>query len=97
MNRTINQNAALHKYFQDVANELNEAGLDMRKVLKPSISIPWTRESVKKHLWRPVQDAMYDKLSTTKLETNEVNEVYEVLNRHMAEKFGISVDFPSKE
>lgn len=96
MNRTLSQNAALHKYCQDVANELNEAGLDMRKVLKPGISIPWNQNSVKRHLWRPIQEAMFDKLSTTKLETKEVSEVYEVLNRHMAEKFGISVEFPSK-
>lgn len=96
MNRTLSQNAALHKYCQDVANELNEAGLDMRKVLKPGISIPWSKNSVKRHLWRPIQEAMFDKLSTTKLESKEVSEVYEVLNRHMAEKFGISVEFPSK-
>ncbi len=95
--RTLKQNNSLHKYCDMLADELNFAGYDMRKVLKPSVDIPWTAESIKSHLWRPIQMAMYDKLSTTELNTDEVSKVYETLNRHTAEKFGISVIFPSEE
>lgn len=95
--RTLSQNAAMHKYFRDLAFALNDAGLDMRKTLKPSIDIPWTEDSVKRHLWRPIQQAMTDSHSTTKLDTKQVGEIYEVLTRHLASKFGISVPFPTRE
>lgn len=95
--RTLNQNAAMHKYFRDLAFALNDAGLDMRKTLKPSIDIPWTEDSVKRHLWRPIQQAMIDKHSTTKLDKKQVGEIYEVLTHHLASKFGIHVPFPSRE
>ena len=35
--RTIQQNRALHLYFQLIADRLNDAGLDMRVVLKPDM------------------------------------------------------------
>jgi hypothetical protein len=93
--RTIQQNKAQHLYFEQLAQKFNEAGLGMQKVLKPSIEIEWTKESVKKYLWKPIQEAMYSKKSTTELTTDEVTKVYEVLNRHTAEKFGVGVRFPS--
>lgn len=94
--RTLRQNRALHKFFTLLAEEFNDNGLDMRKVLKPEVDIPWTAESVKNHMWRPLQDAMYDKKSTTELTTLELTRVYEVLNRFTA-KNGIHVPFPSEE
>ena len=39
-----------------IANALNDAGLDMKKVLKPEIDIPWNTATVKEYLWRPVQN-----------------------------------------
>lgn len=95
--RTLRQNSALHKYFTLLAEELNLAGLDMRKLLKEEIDISWTPESVKEYLWRPIQKVMYTKESTTKLETNEITKIYDVLNRHLSEKHGIGVMFPSEE
>lgn len=85
--RTPRQNRALHKWMTMVANELNAAGLDQRKVLKPGISIPWTQKAVKEQLWKPIQRAMFSKVSTTELGKMEVGEVEQVLARHLAEKF----------
>lgn len=93
--RTGNQNRAVHVYFELLAKALNDAGYDMRKVLKQDVEIPWTKASVKNHLWRPIQDVMLDKESTTELNTVEPSEIYEVLNKHIAEKFGISIPWPS--
>lgn len=98
MQRTTRQNSAIHLYFQLLADELNAAGLDQRKVLKPSIEIPWGGESIKEKLFKPIMNAMYpDKESTTQLTTDEVSKVYEVLNRHLAEKFSLTVPFPSSD
>jgi hypothetical protein len=92
--RTSLQNRSLHKYFQLLADALNDAGLDMKKTLKPEIDIPWTPENIKNHLWRPIQIAVTQKHSTTELTTGEPNRVYEVLDRHISEKFGIHIEWP---
>lgn len=95
--RTLTQNAALHKYCQMLADDLNDAGYDMKKVLKPEIDIPWTMESVKENLWKPIQKVVTGKESTTKPLTNEYSEVYEVLSKHLSEKLGLYVAWPSKD
>lgn len=93
--RTIQQNKSLHLYCEMLAEALNEAGLDMRVVLKPEVDIPWTKESVKEHLYKPILKIMLDKDSTTEMDTVNPSEVYQVLDRHLAEKFGVSVEWPS--
>ena len=95
--RTLTQNAAMHVYYGLLADALNDAGLDMKHVLKPEIDIPWTPFSVKDHLWRPIQQVMEGKESTTELNTVDIQEVYNVLSRHMSEKFGINVSWPSRQ
>lgn len=95
--RTIDQNSALHLYFAHLAEELNDAGLDIRKVLKPEIDIPWTPLLIKEHLWRNLQKVILKKDSTTELTTKDIDKVYEVLNRFLSEKHGLHVPFPSIE
>ena len=95
--RTIQQNKALHLYFEMVAEALNEAGLDMKKVLKPEIDIDWTKSSIKEYLWRPVQELRVGKKSTTQMNTKDIDGIYDVLNRFLSEKFGLHIPFPSIE
>lgn len=95
--RTLQQNKALHKFFSLLSEDLTNAGLDMKKTLKEDADIPWTPEMVKEHLWRPIQEVMTHKESTTELDTKQINEIYEVLIRHLGEKFGITTAFPSEE
>ncbi len=94
--RTTTQNSAMHRYFRLLADALNDAGYDMKKVLKPEVEIPWSVSSVKEFLWRPIQEIITGKESTTKLDRKEVSEVYEPLNRHIASKFGVVVPFPDR-
>ena len=95
--RTTQQNKALWLFFTKLADELNDNGLDMKKVLKPEIDIPWTKQSVHDQIWLPVQKAMTGEESTTEMNTVDPSEIYEVINRHLAEKFGVSVNWPSEE
>ena len=95
--RTLQQNKALHVYFEAIAETLNNAGLDMKVVLKPEVDIPWTKETVKDFLWRSVQKAQLGKRSTTELTTKDIDKIYDTLTRHLGEKFGIFVEFPSVE
>ena len=95
--RTLKQNSSIHVYCRELAKALNEAGLDMRKVLKPEVDIPWTEETAKENLWKPIQEALLNIDSTKDLTTEQVSKVYDTLNRHLADKFGVSVPFPQKE
>lgn len=96
--RTLTQNRALHLWFRMLAETLNDAGLDMRTVIKEEVDIPWSGPSVKEYLWRPVQEAMLQKKSTTEADRTEYSEVRDVIARHLGERFGIQVpDWPSRE
>ena len=95
--RTSQQNRALHLDCKLIADALNDAGLDMRVVLKPEIDIPWTTQSVKEFLWKPIQKSMTLKTSTTELSKaeGEFEKIHDVLMRHLGEKHGIEYhEFP---
>lgn len=92
--RTARQNRALHVFLRLLGEALNDAGLDQRKVLKPNFPIPWTTHSTKENLFKPIMKAMFEIESTTKLERVQVSQVYDVLNRNLSEKYGISIPFP---
>lgn len=92
--RTLTQNSALHLFFSLLTETLNDAGLDMKHVIKEEVSIDWTPDMVKNYLWRPVQKAMLGKESTTELTKIEVGQVYETLNRFLGEKFAIHTPWP---
>uniref|UniRef100_A0A6H1ZGI3 Uncharacterized protein n=1 Tax=viral metagenome TaxID=1070528 RepID=A0A6H1ZGI3_9ZZZZ len=92
--RTIQQNKALHKYFELIAKALNDSGQDMRAVLKPEVEIPWSKESVKEFLWKPILKLQLGKDSTTKMTTKDIDIIFDTFNRHIS-KFGVYEDFPS--
>lgn len=98
MQRTTQQNRALHKGARILAETLNDAGLDAKKTLKPEASIPWTMEMILDLMYKPIMSAMYpDTTSTTELTTKQVSYIWEVMNRHLSERFGIAVPFPGDE
>ena len=95
--RSNQQNKALHKYFDLLANALNDAGYDMKRTIKPEIDVPWNAYLIKLLMWKPLQDAITGEESTAKAKRDDYTKVYEVLNRHTAQKLGISVPWPSNE
>ena len=96
--RTESQNNAIHLYCERLADALNNAGFEIKKVMEvKTADVPWTKESVKELLWRPIQEAAVDKHSTTTLEKMDVDRVYSILDRHISSNFGVTVEFPNKE
>ena len=96
--RSALQNKALHKYCEMLAEALNDRGLDMVLVLhrNPEMKVSWTKQAVKEKLWRPVQEALLNKKSTTKANRNEYSKVYDELNKHLINLHGVSVPWPEK-
>ncbi len=71
--------------------------MEDRLLLKNEEEMEWNMILVKELLWKKLQEALLKKTSTTQLTKGEVDEVYNVLNRLLGEKFGIHVEFPSEE
>lgn len=95
--RSLTQNKCLHLYCRQLADALNDAGLDFRQVIKDGVDVPWSPDMAKNYLWRPIQKAITKHESTTKPERAQYSEIYDVLNRHISAKFGIFVPWPSKD
>ena len=93
--RTNKQLRSIWLYCGLVAEELNEAGLDIRLALEEDLEVSWNKELIMNIYWRTIQETLFDTISTKDLKTHQVSEVYEELNRHIS-KFGISVPFPDR-
>ena len=96
--RSMTQNAALHLYCEMPSETLNHAGHE-RMVTTPigQVSVPWTKDSVKENIWRPVQIALTKEQSTTAPLRGQYADIYDVIHRHMVDAKGISVLWPVKE
>jgi len=95
--RTLKQNKSIHKYCALLAEAFENGGFDMQTVLSKAVPVKWTMEAVKEVIWKRIQIVKFpDKKSTAQLETTDVNEVYQVIARHMATEFEINISFPNK-
>ena len=92
--RTLAQNRAIHKFFQEAAVELNNAGID-QKLLLEGLEVEHTFYSVKE-IFRAIGRAKFGKVSTADLTTKELQETFEEMQRMFA-RVGISMTFPSYE
>lgn len=95
--RTSQQNRALHLWFSQIAESLNDSGHSVAKTLRHDVEIPWNGTLVKELIYRPVMQAMTGNKSTTELNTKDPSEIFEVLNRHLGEKLEIHIPWPGSE
>lgn len=91
------QNKSLHLYFTQLADALNLAGMDIRKVISKEVDIEWSGIAIKEYLWRPLQKEMFKKKSTTQLTTEDINIIYDNVNRIIGERTGVFVPWPCVE
>lgn len=91
--RTNKQNRAIHKYCDNLAAELNGVGATIGVEILTMKRQPFDMMLVKEHIWRPVQIALTGKKSTTKLNTIEVSQVYEKIDRLFFHQYGFAVPF----
>ena len=94
--RTSAQNNALHVYCRLLGEKLNDSGYDMKRVIKQEVDIPWSPSLVKEYLWKPIQKIVANEDSTAKAGSDDYYKTYSVLSRHLSDKFGVFVEFPSK-
>lgn len=95
--RSDKQRRAMELWFDMVAKALNKDGFDMRVFIDQGVDIMWTPYTVKEYLWRPMQQAILGKTTTRALTTDEIDKIYEPINKVMGERTGIHIPFPSIE
>ncbi len=96
--RSFLQNKSLQLYWRIICELLNSAGWTKKKYYEvKEVDVEWTPDSVGEDIWRGIQEAMYGHRRTSKLETDQVSKVCDVMNRHLANTCGVSAEFPSKE
>ena len=95
MTRSSAQNRALHLFFTQVSEQLNNIGIPFvyRGLKGMEIETTWTPELFKEMTWKPLQKAMFGIDSTTKLKRNQIDPIFETINKFFAER-GIEVSFP---
>jgi hypothetical protein len=89
--RTPTQNRCMHQWHSECAVALNDAGFDLKQVLREDAEIPVTATNFMENIWRPVQVAMTGKTSSTKPTTIEYQQIFEVIVRHVASTLGIKL------
>jgi len=97
--RTTQQNKSIHLWLTQVADELDKNGHTLQDVVKSikRAEIRPTMESLKEVMWKPLLLIMFNKKSTTKMTTKEVDKIYDVANKFLADNFELHVPFPSQE
>ena len=94
--RSLNQNSALHLYFEMVEQEAREKGLTMDMIIKKPNELPITRHLLK-DLFRLIGKTMYKKESTADLTKEELSEVVETFQKIVAERLDVTIPFPSED
>lgn len=95
--RTNQQNKALHKWLEQLAIVLDDAGIDMRALI--NVPIRPNKDNLKTEIVHPVMRAINPELeSTADMSTTEIIELYETIARAFAERKGVTVPpWPSNE
>ena len=103
MQRTDQQRKSIEVYCREVAKALNDAGYEYRELIEilnsKGIETPFTQENIKDDYFKRIEYALFKKTSTTELTTGEVNEIFEVMTKSLANNFEQAqyVPFPSEE
>ena len=96
--RTPQQNKSLHKWLNDLAQELNASGQSMGDGKLIRMPIRYTGENLKELVLRPYMNALFPNIeSTTQLSTTQIQELYQALDQIIAERSGVHVEWPSEE
>lgn len=96
--RTSRQNRAIYKLFTEIAREMQSQGIEQKTVMDNLVGYdaPVTPDFIKQ-VWKAIQFTMYRTTSTKDLTTKQIDEVFDVLNKFLGEKFAIHIPFPSME
>jgi len=97
--RTEKQSSSRWVYLEQMAQAMNEAGIDRNAVIEmlsknPAIDAQNTKETLYHDMWHRIHKALYPEVK--RLNTEQIQHVYESMNNHCALVFGIGFPWPSE-
>tara|TARA_R110000803_G_C11860369_1_gene307089 strand:- start:25 stop:363 length:339 start_codon:yes stop_codon:yes gene_type:complete len=98
--KTDLQRSAIHVWFRQVADHLNNEAIDRTVVLEElstrGIDIQWSEQNFKE-VWKGVQEKMIEKDSTEDLSTVDFEPIYQGLCIYFSQQHGVALPpFPSR-
>lgn len=96
--RSNPQNSALHLWIKHISDELNEMGqtFHYEGISGNKFEMRFTEHLVKEFTIKPIIKVLFNIDSTTKLNTQMINELITIINKFMGDK-GIYLPWPSIE
>ncbi len=96
------QNNSIHKWLDDNAKLMKTEGISIKQLIQimstTSFEMYPTKDNLKELIWRPIQVAMFSKVSTTELNTDEIDPILEVFIKNVGQATGHEfTPFPSIE
>jgi hypothetical protein len=95
--RTWRQNNTLHLLFRRMAEALNDAGFEIPHPFKPDLEIPYSEESVKELLYKPIITMYFKVDRSTDLDTEQLSESMTILVDAVNRNTGVYVHRPTGE
>ena len=92
--RSIQQNASIHKLFDLLEDECTALGLTMDMLIKEPTEVPITK-ALLKDFFRLIGLKMYGKKSTSDLTRKEIDMVIKVFEKAIGERLKLYIPFPS--
>ena len=71
--------------------------MTVKKTLREDFDMMWSETLFKEIIWREIQKAMFNTTSTKELNSDQINKIFDVINKHFGENLGIHIPFPSVE
>ena len=93
--RTWRQNNTLHLLFRRMAKDLNDAGFEIPHPFKPDLEIPYSEESVKELLYKPIITMYFKVDRSTDLNTEQLSESMTILVDAVNRNTGVYVHIPT--
>ena len=99
---TYTQIKAIHLFCKWIAEACNDQGAYMEvncSVFKKTMSCRWTGDSVKKHIWYPIQKSVFpetDSIKDLRVKEHDLAEIFDPIIAHLGNE-GISLSFPNAE
>ncbi len=94
-NRTKQQNKALHLWAEQWSTELNRGGHTVRQTLRADWDTYWSKDLFKELVIKKLAKGMFNKESTTKLTSKEIDQIVDVVTKNLSE-YGY-IPFPDIE
>ena len=95
--RTWRQNNTLHLLFRRMAEALNDAGFEIPHPFKPDLEIPYSEESVKELLYKPIITMYFKVDRSTDLDAEQLSESMTILVDAVNRNTGVYVHIPTGE